>query len=52
MVETPPMTARDDILAAIRAARPLQDPPPAPAASYRGTLNLSQDALAGGLAAG
>ncbi len=44
------MTARDDILAAIRAARPLQDPPPPAPASYRRTLDLSRDALAARLA--
>jgi L-lactate dehydrogenase complex protein LldG len=44
------MTARDDILAAIRAARPLHDPPPPAPESYRGTLNLSRDALVARLA--
>jgi L-lactate dehydrogenase complex protein LldG len=44
------MSARDDILAAIRAARPLHDPPPAPAEPYRYTLGLSRDALTARLA--
>jgi L-lactate dehydrogenase complex protein LldG len=39
------MSARDDILAAIRAARPLQDPPPPAAHAYRRGLELSRDAL-------
>ena len=40
------MTARDDILSAIRAARPLQDAPPPSEHGYRRTLDLSRDALA------
>jgi L-lactate dehydrogenase complex protein LldG len=44
-------SARDDILAAIRAARPLQDPPPADMPAYRRTLDLPRDALATLLAA-
>jgi L-lactate dehydrogenase complex protein LldG len=40
------MTARDDILAAIRAARPVTDAPPVTLPDYRRTLDLSRDALA------
>jgi L-lactate dehydrogenase complex protein LldG len=40
------MTARDDILAAIRAARPLHDGPTEMPAAYRRTLDLSREALA------
>jgi L-lactate dehydrogenase complex protein LldG len=39
------MTARDDILAAIRAARPLQPQTPPPRPAYRQNLGLSRDAL-------
>jgi len=40
------MTARDDILSAIRAARPLHEAPTVFAPAYRTTLDLSREALA------
>ena len=46
MVEQADLTARDDILAAIRAARPLQDAPVPENYGYRRSLDLSRDALA------
>jgi L-lactate dehydrogenase complex protein LldG len=39
------VTARDDILAAIRAGRPLTPSIPPPRPAYRQTLSLSRDAL-------
>jgi L-lactate dehydrogenase complex protein LldG len=44
------MTARDDILAAIRAARPLHDGPQAAPPAYRHSLDLPRAALSARLA--